>query len=234
MRAERSPFERRIQDEYGDGVRPDSGEWDAGNMDQIVKNWDFQSNFKNATSPGSSGGGGVTLRSPSATTDIAGPGVTNGLSSVPGTPVGIGQTTSQSGGIMDSLFGGRKLDPTTLLLGGLSLLGGDEELFQRREGYSGAADPQKSLTDVLAAIDSLSQSYSQRPRRTPTSVVPAGPAPVTIEGIPFQIGGGMGTDPALRDPRVLGDPTPMPNPFAGSVGQTPPPGARRRNPSGGQ
>jgi hypothetical protein len=124
-------------------------------------------------------------------------------------------------------FSGRDL--TSFGLGALSLLGGDPEYFQKKQPYTGAAAPQQTLEEVLGAIKSLASSAAASgPASVKNSVAPAGPAPVTIDGIPFQIGGGMGRDPALKDPSLLQGAAPPPNPFAGGTVQAPQPAARRR------
>jgi hypothetical protein len=124
------------------------------------------------------------------------------------------------GGWLSKLFGGGgkkgMFDPTTLLLGGLSMFGDDPEYFQRRQGFN---NPQQGIDDVMNAIRSVSKSISEQgPVTLKNSIVPAGPAPISIDGIPFQIGGGLGTDPALSDPSVLQGKPPMADPFAKSGG----------------
>jgi hypothetical protein len=157
------------------------------------------------------------------------PGVPAGL----GTPVGLSMPEVADGGGGGGLsgllgkFSGRDL--TSLILGGVSLLGGEPDYFQKKQPYTGAAAPQQTLEEALAAIKSLASSAAASgPPVLKNSVAPAGPAPVTIDGIPFQIGGGMGRDPALKDPSLLQGAAPPPNPFAGGTASTSQPGARRR------
>jgi hypothetical protein len=100
------------------------------------------------------------------------------------------------------------MDPLTIMAligGGSSLLGG---LFggsdgQERRAYSGAVSPNKTLQDAMAAIKGFgSQQAQQGPVRLRTTMAPP-TRPVQIPGLPFQIGGGLGTDPALMDPSML-------------------------------
>jgi hypothetical protein len=86
------------------------------------------------------------------------------------------------------------------------------------------------MEDTIAAIKALAASHALQPApQLKNAIMQDGPAPVSIQGIPFQIGGGLGRDPALSNPDVLkGNPTP-PDPY----GSTPPQTAvRRRLPNG--
>lgn len=98
-------------------------------------------------------------------------------------------------------FSGR--DMTDLALAALSLFGDDQE----RESFEGAgeADPRRALHQALSGLYRSGQGLAERsPVRLRSSYVPsAGPEPVSIPGLPFQIGGGLGVDPALRDPSLL-------------------------------
>lgn len=105
-------------------------------------------------------------------------------------------------------------DPTALALGGLSALfgGGNDgqQVNSYHKGVSPAAaqlvDPIQSLYNALAASDRMGVNLSHRLSNghyLPSSFVQQGPAPVTIPGLSFQIGGGLATDPALRDPSLL-------------------------------
>jgi hypothetical protein len=122
------------------------------------------------------------------------------------------------------------VDPVTIGLIGSSLLGGlfgggDEQ--QKRVSYgnnpfkgNGGLSPVEVLRSQLEAIKSLSNGIQSRPGVNLRSAVVQGrPAPVNIEGLPFQIGGGLGVDPALKDPSILQGQTPniAPGMFAGSV-----------------
>lgn len=110
------------------------------------------------------------------------------------------------GGLLSKIFGKNKLDPTALLLGGLSMFGGDDggvKMGSYREPGS-ISDPVQALWQALSSTYRLGQGLTERgPVRLRSSVVPEGPAPVQIPGLPFQIGGGMGKDPALSDPSIL-------------------------------
>jgi hypothetical protein len=127
------------------------------------------------------------------------------------------------------LFGGKGLDPTALLLTGLSLFGGDEG--QERQSFSGTdVDPVATLKKALGAITSMGANLGSRgPTKLRSSVVQPGPSPVQIPGLPFQIGGGLGVDPALANPSLLETQNPLPDPFAP---QQAVPRTRQRNPNG--
>lgn len=138
------------------------------------------------------------------------------------------------GGLMSKIMGkfsGRDL--VSAGLGVASLFGKDPDPFQKRTSFAGTgADPVRTLTDSLSAIKNLSAtiaSHGQPSLRQAT--VQDGPAPVTIPGIPFQIGGGFGSDPALKDPTML-DSKPIADPFGSTAQPAQPqaPTARRRNP----
>lgn len=142
---------------------------------------------------------------------------------------GGGGAVKGLGGIMGKLKGWG-IDPTMLGLGALSMFGGDEG--DNMQSFAGtSADPVQTLTSALNAIQNLSRSItSQGPVRLRTAVQP-GPVPVNIPGIPFQIGGGLGIDPALGDPRQ-GE---FPDPFAqlGDLFAAPQVNAKRRTPTNG-
>lgn len=103
--------------------------------------------------------------------------------------------------LMSSLLGG-KGGGTTAILSALSMLGGPNG----PESYSGTGitDPVEALKTALTSTARLGQGMTERsPVKLRSSYVQAPPAPVTIPGLPFQIGGGMGRDPALSDPSLL-------------------------------
>lgn len=101
-------------------------------------------------------------------------------------------------------FFSKGLDPTSLLMMGLSMFGGDEGQERRSFAGKSGADPIEALRQALAATNSLGQGLQSRgPTRLRSSYVQKGPAPVQIPGLPFQIGGGLGVDPALADPSLL-------------------------------
>lgn len=99
------------------------------------------------------------------------------------------------------------MDPVTLGLMGASLVGslfgGDDS--QKRRSFKGTdVDPVNTLRSQLDAIRKLSAQIESRPGVNLRSAVVQGkPSPVNIEGLPFQIGGGLGVDPALKDPSLL-------------------------------
>jgi hypothetical protein len=148
---------------------------------------------------------------------------------------GTGAANVASKGFLGTLFGKGGLDPTTLLLGGLSLLGGDDA--QKRGSFvgTGQSDPTNALNFAMDLMKKLGSGLqAQGPVHLRGSSVAPGPAPVTIPGIPFQIGGGLGTDPSLANPGMYDQENSfgMFQPFQGT-GQTaanPQSGARRRTP----
>jgi len=167
------------------------------------------------------GGGAAASGIPPAIGGIPSGVSIGGATAAPAATGGSGGAT----GLLGKLFGGGgtkgMFDPTSLVLGGLSLFGGDPDYFQKKSPYTGTAAPQQSLTDVLAAIKSLSASLAASGApQLKSAIVPEGPAPVSIDGIPFQIGGGLGRDPALRDPSVLEGSNPLANPFGGKTQAT--------------
>jgi hypothetical protein len=102
------------------------------------------------------------------------------------------------------IFGKNGIDPTTALLGGMSLFGGDEEQFQKRQSYAGTtADPVRGLTESMDVIKSLTNALASRGSRRLSGGGVKTAEPINIEGLPFQIGGGLGMDPATLDPSIL-------------------------------
>ena len=83
-----------------------------------------------------------------------------------------------------------KIDPTMAALGALSLLGGDDGP-QKRQSFagSGRTDPKFALAKAFGGTDELLELVGQRVRNA---------KPVVIPELPFQIGGGLGQDPANR------------------------------------
>lgn len=133
------------------------------------------------------------------------------------------------------MFG--KLDPTGLLLGGLSLLGGDEGP-QKRQSYAqggSITDPKQSLYQFLKGSHLMGQGLAQREPLKLNGYVPDAPKPVSIPGLGIQIGGGLGVDPALRDPSLLQSNRNSPvndimGQFFGGADQKPSRTAQRRSP----
>lgn len=128
-------------------------------------------------------------------------------------------------------------DSKTLILSLLSLFGGGGPERQSFRDPGQMTDPKQALQQSLNGIYRLGQGVSEMgPVKLRSSYVQGPPAPVTIPGLPFQIGGGMGRDPALDNPALLeaggGNPFKY-DPFqslsqAGSNGNAP--GAKRRTP----
>lgn len=166
-------------------------------------------------------------------------GITGAASGAGGAATGAEGVRS---GMMGGLFGRNGLlDPTSLILGGLSLIGGGDDDEDNRVSFEGTgADAVKNLEEALASIRGMGKSLQERdPFSARSSVVNNPFQPVDIPGLPFQIGGGLATDPALRDPSLLQARRSMFNIFGagesgGSGGNALPrgdnPGARRRVP----
>lgn len=139
-------------------------------------------------------------------------------------------------GLLGKAFGKGGIDPTTLALGGLSILDGDDSGQERKSFEGTGADPTEVLPESLNAIRKMASAIqSKEPTKLRNSVVNSTPSPVSIEGLPFQIGGGLATDPALRDeslitsrnsfsPELMGE---LFKKVAGSSSST---GAKRRDP----
>lgn len=104
------------------------------------------------------------------------------------------------------------LDPTTLALGGMSMLGGPSDNLKSNDKTS--IDPVTRMTEALDALKQSSANIASRgPTQLRSSFVPAPPAAINVPGVPFQIGGGLGRDPALDNPALLEGAAPQ-NPFA--------------------
>lgn len=162
-------------------------------------------------------GAGLTAASNFASTQI--PQAVAGTAATKGATMGGGFLS----GLKDYFLGGngkKGMDPTTLLLGGLSMLGGDEEI----NSFKGtSADPVRRMTEALDMIKSLSSNIAARgtPRmRAPQSEFEP-PAPVEIPGLGFQIGGGLGKDPSLFGTLDFGGPSQFPDLFGGPGGAVP-------------
>lgn len=148
---------------------------------------------------------------------------------------------------LSKIFGKGGIDPTMLAIGGLQAAlgsGGQKNRQSFHKGVSPAAgqlvDPVQALYNALAGFDRLGVSLNNRLKNgysTPSSYVQAGPAPVSIPGLDFQIGGGLGQDPALKDPSLLRSQGTGGDMFTSAIPKGPnmPPGTspipvRRRNP----
>jgi hypothetical protein len=103
-----------------------------------------------------------------------------------------------------SLF--KQMDPSTLILGALSLLGKDPQQ-QKHLSYGGSGDqltnPINALHRAMSATYRAGQGLAERPPVQLRAVAPPPPAPISIPGLPFQIGGALGRDPAIADPSLL-------------------------------
>ncbi len=111
-----------------------------------------------------------------------------------------------SGSTYSTPKAGSSMDPLTIaaiassLFGGLFGGGGEP---QEKKSYSGMASPQRTLEDALRMTLGAGRGLESRGPVQLRSVVPKGPEPIRIPGLNFQIGGGLGMDPALTDPSVL-------------------------------
>lgn len=109
---------------------------------------------------------------------------------------------------ISALFGGSKpkIDPTMAAMMGLSLLDGGDNTLERKSFRDPGShiDPIQGRQEAREALLRLGQGLTEKPGvRLRSSYVQRGPSPVQIQGVPFQIGGGLGTDPALADPSLL-------------------------------
>lgn len=108
------------------------------------------------------------------------------------------------------------IDPTALLLGGLSAAmggGGNGQTGAPNSFHKGVSpgaaqlvDPIQSLYNAINASNNMGVGLNNRLQQginLRSSYIQPGPAPVRIPGLNFQIGGGMGTDPAFKDPSLL-------------------------------
>lgn len=109
------------------------------------------------------------------------------------------------------------MDPITisaLISGGFGFLGnmfGGGPDQQQRKSFEGTGptDPRNVAFNLLAQLYPMLTATQNRAREGShlrSAYVPPPPKPVSVPGLPFQIGGGLGTDPALMDPSVLHSP----------------------------
>lgn len=130
---------------------------------------------------GSGGGGGGLPSTPTS----------DGLGSLVNAP-GSGTSMTSGGGMNFGKFFG-KLDPTALLLSGMSLLGGDDGPQQRKSFLgSGRTDPKYALGRAMQLNDELVQEIRNRMASRQKH------GPVVLPELPMQIGGGLGANPANR------------------------------------
>lgn len=140
--------------------------------------------------------------------------VGTGLTSAVGTgAAGVSGAASGSSALEKLLSGASKGSDAlgwaslgTSVLGGL--LGGEDEEDPR-------FDPELKnyISDYLKGELESRQSYNEaNPVKLRSSYVQGGPSPVSVPGVPFQIGAGMGQDPALADPTLLGLPARLKKP----------------------
>lgn len=197
MLAQWDPEEIRRRRESGAG-RPDEGKFD-----QLIQDWGFTDTFNriaNAEAPSARGaGGGVPIKTKplSLNKPTLGSGIPDLGQAATGSKVangngflgwlGRGSNALGLGGIAAQLLG--------------ALLGSNGP-----NPFTGAVAPEKVLGDALNSTNAMGrvlQNHLAKGQSTPSAYVQAGPAPVSVPGLPFQIGGGFGMDPALRDPSLL-------------------------------
>jgi hypothetical protein len=127
------------------------------------------------------------------------------------------------GGSSGAKYSGRSgMDPLTIaaiassLLG--PMLGGNDQ--QERKSYGGRVSPQNTLQDALDAVKSFGMQLESRGPARLRSTVPMPVGPVSIPGLGFQIGGGLGHDPALDDPMGGTGGRSMPSVFGELLGRS--------------
>lgn len=138
------------------------------------------------------GAGGAAAEAGGTGSSVGGAGIGASAAGAGSTAAGVGSTAAGAGMNYGKMFG--KLDPTTMILGALSLLGGDDG--QKRQSYTGQmTSPENTLHQALEAASRLGQGLAER-KPTRLRGIADAPKPIQIPGLPFQIGGGLGTDPA--------------------------------------
>lgn len=155
-----------------------------------------------AAAPALAGTGGAPTAASTAggtlPATFSSPAVSGVMSVAPAAGTGAG--TGVGAGAMNFFKG---LDPTSLILGGLSLFGGDEGGQERQSFKGGATDPRRNLEQLLRDYARVKQGVmNQGPPRLRNTYT-AAPKPISIPGLPFQIGGGLGRDPAIDRPELL-------------------------------
>lgn len=190
-----------------------------------------------ALAAGALGGGGGAA---ATTAGISGPGSTAGIPA--GMFGGAGAGAAGGGGIAGTvgkvagaLTGGTDMKKLLTMLGvqgGFDLLGG---LFGQG-GPNGFDDPQARLDSQFDAIKKLTDGVTKKMAGgydLSPSAIPQTAKPISIPNVPFQIGGGMGMDPAIRDPKLMQRPgLDVQGLLGGSTSTAGGTGARRRPPSG--
>lgn len=124
------------------------------------------------------------------------PGVTLGEEGINGVPMAA---TGFKGALSSS---GKYLAKNPVLaLAAASMLGGDGT--QHRQSYKGdLTSPEHSLYNALAATYRSGQGMMDKKPVRLRGLLPDAPQPVSIPGLGFQIGGGMGHNPAQDDMEV--------------------------------
>jgi hypothetical protein len=113
---------------------------------------------------------------------------------VAGSSIGSGGAMSGIGSALSKIG----LDPTSLILGTLKLLGGPQKL-KSFEG-TGATDPRTALLNALQADYRTGQNVMDRKPVSLRSYLPKPASPVYIPGLNVQLGGGLGDFSNYQNP----------------------------------
>lgn len=131
------------------------------------------------------------------------------------------------------------MDPMTMLALGGAISSGLGALFggsdgQERTGFSGNQSAPRTLEDALNAVKGFGRALEgRRAPSVPSAIVQGGPAPARIPGLPFQIGGALGIDPAMFDRSLLSGGAPFQVGMGGQAASgSGPTSARLRSPAG--
>lgn len=119
----------------------------------------------------------------------------------------FGGSKLASGGVRGALSStGKYLAKNPMLaLAAASMLGGDDSGGggQKRQSYRGPlTNPEDSLYQALSGVYRAGQGMMEKKPVQLRGLLPEAPQPVSIPGLPFQIGGGMGHNPAQDDMEV--------------------------------
>jgi hypothetical protein len=110
-----------------------------------------------------------------------------------GAGTGAGMASKGIGGAIGKFFGG--IDPTTAVLGGLSLLGDDGPQERKSFDGTGRTDARTALAKAFGGTDEMLKLIGDRVKSA---------KPVILPELPMQLGGGLGVDPSKRMVPPLG------------------------------
>ena len=216
---------RHLASQPGMGAQPQAGR-DVGNLGNFSSIADLIAAMNKATGvgtgqapPGSISGPGTGPTYPHDTMPTFGGEQSNPSlpSQGPGQGVNLGLPPTDTRNPTNPSTGGpggnhqlRNAIISMLLGGGFQLLGdffGPNQNQNPNDPYTGpATNPEASLNNLLRVLSTAgSDAYQQAhsPVTLRSAYVPPPPAPLSIPGIPFKLGEGMGTDPAVKDPSLL-------------------------------